>query len=306
MANKQIEEEKRQNTPPQTSQSNTGQPVSNEEQLMRRQSAPHPTIESEAQKFYQVQQAKMMMGQGIDASGALNGFKALAQVIGKEQIQKANLTLHKYKEGKANLERRIVDNEQWYKIRHWECMQDSDTSKVKPTSAWLFNCIANKHADAMDNFPSPNILPREEGDKAEAEMLTSIIPIILEQDDFEETYSEVMDYKLKTFVGIKISPFGILLGNPFVHLWGTWESFKILASHLYINLSKIHSVKVYHFNFYTLRSIFKKNVSAAVVFMYITFVVHYSCNSSYFSQYLFFLFKIFLEKFYIYVRTFRF
>ena len=202
MANKQIEEEKRQKAPPQTSQNNTEEPVSNEEQMMRRQSAPTPSLEAEAQKFYQAQQAKMMMGQGMDASGALNGFKALAQVIGKEQIQKANLTLQKYKEGKANLERRIVDNEQWYKIRHWECMQDSDTSKVKPTSAWLFNCIANKHADAMDNFPSPNILPREEGDKAEAEMLTSIVPVILEQDDFEGTYSEIMDYKLKMGTGV--------------------------------------------------------------------------------------------------------
>jgi hypothetical protein len=81
-------------------------------------------------------------------------------------------------------------------------MQNSDTSKVKPTSAWLFNCIANKHADAMDNFPSPNILPREEGDKLEAEMLTSILPVILEQDDFEATYSEIMDYKLKMGTGV--------------------------------------------------------------------------------------------------------
>ena len=202
MANKQYEEEKRQNTPPQTPQNNTGQPVSNEEQLMRRQSAPTPTLEAEAQKFYQAQQAKMMMGQGIDASGALNGFKALAQVIGKEQVQQANLTLQKYKEGKANLEKRIVANEQWYKIRHWECMRDKDTSEVQPSSAWLFNCIANKHADAMDNFPSPNILPREEGDKAEAEQLTSIIPVILDQNEFEETYSDVMNYKLKMGTGV--------------------------------------------------------------------------------------------------------
>ena len=177
-------------------------PVSPEEQLMRRQSAPHPTMESEAQKFYQMQQQKMMAGQGMNPMGAMNGFKALAQVIGKEQIQAASQILQKYKEGKANLEKRIVDNEQWYKIRHWECMQTNDTSKVKPTSAWLFNCIANKHADAMDNFPSPNILPREEGDKGEAEMLTAIIPVILEQDDFEGTYSEVMDYKLKTGTGV--------------------------------------------------------------------------------------------------------
>ena len=177
-------------------------PINPDEQLMRRQSAPHPTVESEAQKFYQMQQQKMMQGQGMNPMGAMNGFKALAQVIGKEQIQAANQTLQKYKEGKANLEKRIVDNEQWYKIRHWECMQDNDTSKVKPTSAWLFNCIANKHADAMDNFPSPNILPREEGDKAEAEMLTSVIPVILDQDDFEGTYSEVQDYKLKMGTGV--------------------------------------------------------------------------------------------------------
>ena len=197
--NKQNEE---QNKPPQTSQNGSEPPVSNEEQLLRRQSAPHPTIESEAQKYYQAQQQRMMQGQGMDASGALNGFKALAQVIGEEQIQKANLTLQKYKEGKANLERRIVENEQWYKIRHWECMRKKDTTEVQPSSAWLFNCIANKHADAMDNYPSPNILPREEGDKAEAEMLTSIVPVILEQNDFEGTYSEVMDYKLKMGTGV--------------------------------------------------------------------------------------------------------
>ena len=198
---KQNEEQKKQNAPPQTAQNSTEPPVSNEEQLMRRQSAPHPTIESEAQKLYQMQQAKMLMGQGMDASGALDGFKALAQVIGKEQIQKANLTLHKYKEGKTNLEAKIVDNEQWYKKRHWEQMRDKK-SDIEPSSAWLFNSIANKHADAMDNYPSPNILPREEGDKAEAEMLTSIIPVILDQNDFEETYDSVQNYKLKSGAGV--------------------------------------------------------------------------------------------------------
>ena len=172
-----------------------------EEQMLRHQSAPRPTAESEAQKLYQMQRQRMMQGQGMNAMGAMDGFKALAQVIGKEQVQKASLTLQKYKEGKANLEKRIVDNEQWYKIRHWECMRDK-TQDVQPASAWLFNCIANKHADAMDNFPSPNILPREEGDKAEAEMLTSIVPVILEQNEFEETYSDVMNYKLKMGTGI--------------------------------------------------------------------------------------------------------
>lgn len=163
----------------------------NEEQMLLRQSAPQPTAEEEAMKLMQ----------GKTPDGSINGFKALAQVIGREQVQKAYQTLLKYKEGKANLEKRIVENEQWYKLRHWECMRKNE-SEVQPTSAWLFNSIANKHADAMDNFPSPNILPREEGDKAEAEMLTSILPVVLDQNEFEQTYSDVWDYKLKTGTGV--------------------------------------------------------------------------------------------------------
>ena len=164
----------------------------NEEQMLLRQSAPQPTAEEEAMKLIQ----------GKAPDGSINGLKALAQVIGREQIQKAYQTLLKYKEGKKNLENRIIENEQWYKLRHWECMRKAEESEVQPTSAWLFNSIANKHADAMDNFPSPNILPREEGDKAEAEKLTSILPVVLDQNEFEQTYSDVWDYKLKTGTGV--------------------------------------------------------------------------------------------------------
>ena len=177
-------------------QNNQAQPQMdvNQEQMLRRQSAPRPTAEDEAEKI-------LSLHNGANGGGAMNGFNALAQVIGKEQVQKASQTLQKYKQGKANLETRIVDNEQWYKLRHWECLRKKD-DEVQPTSAWLFNCIANKHADAMDNFPSPNILPREEADKGEAEMLSSIIPVILDQCEFEQTYSEVSNYKLKTGTGI--------------------------------------------------------------------------------------------------------
>ena len=164
-----------------------------EEQMARRQSAPRPTPQSELQKMQMAKQAPM---------GAMDGFKALAQVIGREQIQAAQQILNRYKEGKANLERRIVENEQWFKLRHWECMRKSETNQVEPSSGWLFNSIANKHADAMDNYPTPNVLPREEGDKGEAEMLSSILPVILEQNDFEETYDNVWDYKLKAGTGI--------------------------------------------------------------------------------------------------------
>lgn len=172
-----------------------GTQPTNEEQMKRRQSAQQPTAEDELNR--QVMQMPTM-----NNSGAMDGFRALANPIGKDAVHKATMTLQKYKEGKANLERRIIDNEQWYKMRHWECMRKSNENQIEPSSGWLFNCIANKHADAMDNFPSPNVLPREEGDKAEAEMLTDIIPVILDQNDFEKTYDEVWNYKLKSGTGV--------------------------------------------------------------------------------------------------------
>lgn len=149
-----------------------------------------------------------VQGQGvaIKPEGIISLQEALASkkrnVIGKEEVLKATETLQKYKEGKANLEKRIIDNEQWYKLRHWECMRKKKEEEVEPTSAWLFNTIANKHADAMDNFPSPNILPREERDKANAKMLSAILPVILDQNDFEKTYNDVWYYKLKSGTGV--------------------------------------------------------------------------------------------------------
>lgn len=175
-----------------------GTQPTNDEQMLLRQSAPRPTVTGEVQRMIQQRQ-----GIGIDNNnGAIDGFRALSQPIGKEAVQKATQILHKYKEGKHNLEQRIIENEKWYKLRHWDCMRNKAENQVEPTSAWLFNCIANKHADAMDNFPAPNVLPREEGDKAEAEMLTSILPVILAQNDFEKTYDEVWTYKLKSGTGV--------------------------------------------------------------------------------------------------------
>ena len=116
--------------------------------------------------------------------------EVVAQPIGQEQLRQANLTLQKYKEGKANLEQRVIDNEEWYRLRHWECMRGKKKQQVEPVSAWLLNAIANKHADAMDNYPAPNILPRERDDVEEARRLSDIVPVVLEQTGYEGTYSE--------------------------------------------------------------------------------------------------------------------
>ena len=126
-------------------------------------------------------------------------------VIGPEEVRQAAQVLQKYKEGKANLEQRIIGNEQWYKLLHWGQLRQegkAGTGECEPTSAWLFNSIANKHADAMDSFPKPNVLPREEGDREDAKMLSSVLPVILERNGFEQTYSDVWWYKLKSGTGV--------------------------------------------------------------------------------------------------------
>ena len=122
--------------------------------------------------------------------------------IGVEEIRKAAEILRKYKRGKANLEQKIVRNEEWFRQRHWRYMQtESTVNDPKPASGWLFNTITSKHADFMDAYPQSDILPREQGDEAEALKLKSIIPVIMEQNDYESEYSDEVLYKLKNGTG---------------------------------------------------------------------------------------------------------
>lgn len=135
----------------------------------------------------------------------MNGYDLMEKKIGKQQITEAYRTLLEYKQGKSNLEKNIIENQQWYKLRQWEYMRrntKAGQNQVEPTSAWLFNTIQNKHADAMDNYPTPNIRPREPGDQKEAKNLSDIVPVVLEQAEFEEVYDEHVNNKLIGGTGI--------------------------------------------------------------------------------------------------------
>ena len=118
--------------------------------------------------------------------------------IDKKDIEKATATLKKYKDGKKSFEDRIVEEEQWWKLRHWDVIGKGESGdRPQPASAWLFNGVAAKHADMMDNYPEPNVLPRERGDEESAKILSSILPVIYERNNYEETYSDAAWYKLK-------------------------------------------------------------------------------------------------------------
>ena len=98
-----------------------------------------------------------------------------------------------YKAGKATLDERIIENEDWWRMRH-----ESKNGNEETSTGWLFNSIINKHADAMDSLPTASFLPREAGDVAAAQLLSDVIPVILEQNRFEKTYSACWYDKLKS------------------------------------------------------------------------------------------------------------
>ena len=121
----------------------------------------------------------------------------LTHPIGEAQVRQAFATLQKYKAGKANLEARVTASENWWRLKSWRQIQKGNPMDDKWASAWLFNVIMGKHADAIAAYPAPAVRPREPDDREEAKRLSSILPVILEQNDFEEVYSDSQWTKLK-------------------------------------------------------------------------------------------------------------
>ena len=116
--------------------------------------------------------------------------------IGAEEVRKASEILRKYKEGKERLEQKIIANEDFWKLRQWNYMNDGKKD-FKPATAWLWSCIQSRYSDAMDSYPTCNFQPRQQDDKAEAQKLSSIVPVILEQNRYEDVYSDIVWYTLK-------------------------------------------------------------------------------------------------------------
>ena len=123
------------------------------------------------------------------------------RAVTSQRLREFTALLQKYKTGKASLERRVIAAENWWRLRNRfeESRQGlSDDGGFRSSSGWLHNVIVSKHADAMDAYPEPVILPREPDDSAGAALLSAVIPCVLEQNRFEKTYDHAMWQKLKT------------------------------------------------------------------------------------------------------------
>lgn len=113
-----------------------------------------------------------------------------------EEEAKAAMDLYrKYKDGKTSIDLKAQENQEWWRLRHWGVI-NGETNEAKKIhhdvgSAWLVNSLLNKHADIMDSFPKPNILPREKDDVEEAEILSDIIPVVLDHNNYEGVYNQM-------------------------------------------------------------------------------------------------------------------
>ena len=116
--------------------------------------------------------------------------------IGEEQLRTFLETLRRYSAGLRKTRSRIIASENWWKLRNTR--EEGGFDGYRSVSGWLHNVIVSKHADLMENYPEPVILPREEGDREEARILSAVVPCILEQNHFDAVYSDAMWQKCKS------------------------------------------------------------------------------------------------------------
>ncbi len=132
----------------------------------------------------------------------MNHHETTASPIGKPELEKFRKALETYRAGKNALDSRIIQAEEYWKLRHWRSIRPQNPGEPEPASGWLVNAILSKHSDAVDAYPEPVCLAREESDRGEAEALSSILPVILEHNDFGQVWSDVWWYKLKSGTGV--------------------------------------------------------------------------------------------------------
>lgn len=129
--------------------------------------------------------------------------------VGKAEIEEAVKKLKEYAVAKEPLDQRIIEEERWWRLRHWEYLRQKSAEQIsspdgkkpktkpEPASAWLFNAISNKHADMKDNYPVPALLPRERADEVDSKVLSAIVPVVMERGHFRDVYDDSTWYYLQ-------------------------------------------------------------------------------------------------------------
>lgn len=110
-------------------------------------------------------------------------------------LSKAISALNDYRGQKAALEDRVRENNIWYKSQYWRIL--TPKGETEPATAFIFNAIENKYAEAVDNFPDPVLTERCAEDEKTAKLLSKILPLQLDMSDFKRCYKTNWRKKLK-------------------------------------------------------------------------------------------------------------
>lgn len=153
--------------------------------------------------------------------------------VDSQRVKEAMRTLMEYKSAKATTDQRIIKAQEWWRQRNWDqIFRDRGvigTQPHKTSTGWLKTAVITAHADYMEAYPEPLFLARNQEDEAEAAHLSEIIPVILNQINFEETYSDVGWQKLTEGTGI----YGVTWDGQAQHGMGEISVVKINALNFY-------------------------------------------------------------------------
>lgn len=152
-----------------------------------------------------------------------------AAIVDSQRVKEAMRTLMEYKSAKEQTDQRIIKAQEWWRQRNWEQIYRDrgtiGTQQYKSSTGWLKTSIVSKHADYMEAYPEPLFLARNQEDEPEAQHLSEIIPVILSQIGFEETYSDVGWQKIVEGTGI----YGVTWDGQAQHGMGEISIVKINA-----------------------------------------------------------------------------
>lgn len=120
----------------------------------------------------------------------------------EKQLSKIRAAYEQYTHEKGKLDDKIIENNKWFKQQQHNYDMKTEQEQPEATSGYIFSAINVKHADAMDNYPEINILPREEADVQTAKTLTAVLPCVLELCEFKKVYADCWWQKLKAGTGV--------------------------------------------------------------------------------------------------------
>ncbi len=152
------------------------------------------------------------MNKTLNLAGYEISVKPQSEAALKKEETAAMLeAFHAYRDAKEAFDRRVIENENWFKGQHWKYISGSDKEGAgfRPAGSYLLNGVWHRHAEAMENYPKPMLLEREKGDREMAQELSKVVPLILEKNGFRSVYSDLWWYKLKQGSGV----YGIFWDN---------------------------------------------------------------------------------------------